>query len=192
MISSKIIHIHCSGPTPRAPQGLPGPPSKGPPPPGDGGSFSRLAPGLVLSPTRQQGNTSRAAPLPEVISTRLAARNLDLCYFVGDDLDSSHVLCNENWADGSSEVSFLPQVVPYVINFALQGLRRYLNEMTLETNKVLGTNNFRLSWKGPYDRHDHWLEAPSNPGYDVQTFHAGYSACDAVVFLVFNKVRLRR
>ena len=31
---------------------------------------------------------------------------------------------------------------------------RYINEFTFQTNKLLGTNNMKLAWKGPYHRHD--------------------------------------
>ena len=31
---------------------------------------------------------------------------------------------------------------------------RYINEFTFQTNKLLGENNMKLTWKGPYHRHD--------------------------------------
>ena len=31
---------------------------------------------------------------------------------------------------------------------------RYINEFTFQTNKLLGEQNFKLTWKGPYHRHD--------------------------------------
>ena len=68
-------------------------------------------------------------------------------------------------------------------------MRRYINELTLETNRMLGENNFRLAWKGPYERHDSQTHsAPSNPSHDVLSVKD--YGCDAVVFMVFNKVRI--
>ena len=67
-----------------------------------------------------------------------------------------------------------------------EGVKRYINELTFETNRMLGENNMRLTWKGPYERHDSASSAsPSNPTQDVLTV-ADYG-CDAVVFLVFNQ-----
>ena len=43
--------------------------------------------------------------------------------------------------------------------------RRYINEMTLETNKLIGLDNMRLTWKGPYERHDFQEKYPGNPSY---------------------------
>ena len=34
---------------------------------------------------------------------RIAGRNLDLCYFLGNDIFTSHVPCNPNWGDGTNE-----------------------------------------------------------------------------------------
>ena len=67
-----------------------------------------------------------------------------------------------------------------------EGVKRYINELTFETNRMLGENNMRLTWKGPYERHDSTVSAaPSNPAKDVLSV-VNYG-CDAVVFLVFNK-----
>jgi len=112
----------------------------------------------------------RVEPLTPAIPYlgRKAARNLDLCYFLGADIFKSHVRCNPNWADGSAE-----------------GVRRYINELTYETNQMLGINNFRISWKGPYERHDFYNDTPTDPQRDV--YQSIQSNCDAVVFLVFNQ-----
>jgi len=132
-------------------------------------SVSRLPPGLSLSPTRSSSSsnlTRNIGPVPQLYS---AARNLDICYFLGSDIFTSHVPCNPNWGDGTNE-----------------GVRRYINELTLETNRMLGENNFRLAWKGPYERHDSQTHsAPSNPSHDVLSVKD--YGCDAVVFMVFNK-----
>ena len=68
----------------------------------------------------------------------------------------------------------------------LSGVKRYINELTFETNRMLGENNLKLVWKGPYERHDSTTHAaPSNPAQD--TLSVASYGCDAVVFLVFNK-----
>ena len=68
-------------------------------------SVSRLPPGLSLSPTRSSSSsnlTRSLAPVPQLYS---AARNLDICYFLGSDIFTSHVPCNPNWGDGTNEVT---------------------------------------------------------------------------------------
>jgi len=136
-------------------------------------SYSTLEKGLKFSPTRKtpagEEDVEDLEDTPGKYSGRIAGRNLDLCYFLGSDIITSHVPCNPNWGDGTNE-----------------GVRRYINELTFETNRMLGENNMRLTWKGPYERHDSTTSAsPSNPAQDVFTV-ANYG-CDAVVFLVFNK-----
>lgn len=131
-------------------------------------SFSTLTPGLKFSPTRSASanlTTKEALPLA---STRLAARNLDLCFFLANDIFTSHVPCNPNWGDGT-----------------IDGVKQYINELTYEANRMVGENNLRFAWKGPYERHDPAAKNPSNPTQDVLSV-AGYG-CDAVVFLLFNK-----
>jgi len=134
--------------------------------------YSTLDKGLKFSPTRKTPkDTSDIEDLQQSsqVKGRIAGRNLDLCYFLGSDIFTSHVPCNPNWGDGTNE-----------------GVRRYINELTFETNRMLGENNMRLTWKGPYERHDSTVSAaPSNPAKDVLSV-VNYG-CDAVVFLVFNK-----
>jgi len=106
--------------------------------------------------------------VPTFYAGRKLPRNLDLCYYLGADIFHSHVACNERWADGTVE-----------------GLKKYINELTFEANKLLGTNNLVLTWKGPYQRHDANQPYPTNPGLDT-----AYSpGCDAVIFLVFNQFK---
>jgi len=136
-------------------------------------SYSTVEKGLKFSPKRK-------TPLEEEEEVedlqytagpkgRIAGRNLDLCYFLGNDIFTSHVPCNPNWGDGTNE-----------------GVKQYINELTFETNRMLGENNMRLTWKGPYERHDAASAlSPSNPTQDVLSV-ADYG-CDAVVFLVFNQ-----
>ena len=130
--------------------------------------YSTLTPGLKLSPTRSANvNLTQEDEVP-LASTRLRARNLDLCYFLANDIFTSHVPCNPNWGDGT-----------------LEGVKQYINELTFEANRMIGENNLRFAWKGPYERHDPDAKSPSNPTQDVLSV-AGYG-CDAVVFLVFNQ-----
>ncbi|XP_023326825.1 uncharacterized protein LOC111700201 [Eurytemora carolleeae] len=131
---------------------------------------SVLAPnsGPVATPVRsEEPKEPKDDLLPEKFTGRLASRTLDLCYFLGNDIQSSHVACNKNWADGSAE-----------------GVRKYVNEMTFETNRMIGESNLKLVWKGPFSRHDATQRYPTNPAADVLS--VANSGCDAVVFLVFN------
>ena len=63
--------------------------------------------------------------------TTRVRRTLDLCYYLGDDVLKSHLAYNPNWGDSTPE-----------------GVRRYINEMTFEANKMIGLENLRLVWKG--------------------------------------------
>jgi len=134
-------------------------------------SYSTLESGLKFSPRRknplvEDSDSKEKKPVP---SARIAGGNLDICYFLGNDIFTSHVPCNPNWGDGTND-----------------GVKRYINELTFETNKMLGENNLRLTWKGPYERHDAATSAaPSNPSQDVLSVVG--LGCDAVVFLVFNQ-----
>jgi len=131
-------------------------------------SFSTFDAGLEFSPTgKTAGNLTGSEELP-VATTRLAARTLDICYFLGTDIFTSHVPCNPNWGDGTND-----------------GVKRYINELTYEANRMIGENNLRFAWKGPYERHDSEASSPTNPTQDVYSV-ADYG-CDAVVFLVFNQ-----
>ena len=66
-------------------------------------SYSTLEKGLKFSPRRK-------TPLEEEVENlehtpgpkgRIAGRNVDLCYFLGNDIFTSHVPCNPNWGDGN-------------------------------------------------------------------------------------------
>jgi len=130
--------------------------------------ISTLKPGLKFSPTRPaSANLTVDEELP-LASTRLAARNLDLCFFLANDIFTSHVPCNPNWGDGT-----------------IDGVKQYINELTFEANRMVGENNLRFAWKGPYERHDPNEPSPTNPTQDVLSV-ASYG-CDAVVFLKFNE-----
>jgi len=102
---------------------------------------------------------------------RSAARELNLCYFLGSDIYKSHVRCNSNWADGTNK-----------------GVLRYINELTFQTNKMMGEQNFLITWNGPYRRHDFNKKEPTNPRKDVlDLYHKPNGPqCDADVFLLFN------
>jgi len=137
---------------------------------------STLDDDLVYSATPNlTGRSNFLEDIPMI--TRLAAtygrdgrgpRNIDLCYFVGKDIFTSHVRCNPNWADGTNE-----------------GVRRYINEMTYETNRMVGVNNLRLVWKGPFVRTETDQEQKGEAVlHDVLS--VADKGCDAVIFLLFN------
>ncbi|CAB4062547.1 unnamed protein product [Lepeophtheirus salmonis] len=93
-------------------------------------------------------------------------RSLDICYFLGNDILKSHLIYNENWGDETVE-----------------GVKRYINELTYQANRLLGLENIRLTWKGPFDRHDKNLRYPEDPEHDSKSVS---SSCDVAIFLVFN------
>lgn len=128
--------------------------------------------GPKFYPYRKGGNKTEEEEeevvKPVLYASRLGARNLDLCYYLGNDIFTSHVACNENWADGTAE-----------------GVKKYINELTFQSNKLLGENNLLLSWKGPFARHDSNERYPTNPSLDTTALFS--RGCDAVVFLVFNQ-----
>ena len=123
-------------------------------------SYSTLEPGLEFSPVKKtaegEGEDGRTAEedTPPALG-RVAGRNLDLCYFLGNDIFTSHVPCNPNWGDGTNEgVSRSDDHIMMFLLLSLQNYNRYINEFTFQTNKLLGEQNFKLTWKGPYHRHD--------------------------------------
>jgi len=125
--------------------------------------------GPVFSPVRSGPVEETDEDIePATYSSRLATRNLDLCYFLGNDIFNSHVACNENWADGTAK-----------------GVKKYINELTYQANRIIGEKNLKLVWKGPYSRHDADKRYPSNPSHD--TVSVSTYGCDAVIFLVFNE-----
>jgi len=110
-------------------------------------------------------------PAATIYAGRSNPRTVDLCYFLGNDITKSHVACNKDWADGTAA-----------------GVKKYINELTFDANKVLGAKNLKLAWKGPFVRHDaDTSRYPSNPAQD--TFSVSKEGCDAVVFLVFNEFK---
>ena len=68
-----------------------------------------------------------------------AQTNLTLCYYLGDDVEKSHLQYNPQWAYDK---------------YNLKGLYDYINQLTLGANKLLGLHNYKLKWKGPYARTD--------------------------------------
>ena len=125
-------------------------------------SYSTLEPGLEFSPVKAtaegEGEDGRAAEedTPPALG-RVAGRNLDLCYFLGNDIFTSHVPCNPNWGDGTNEgVSRSDNWIMILLPSSCHNIThiRYINEFTFQTNKLLGEQNFKLTWKGPYHRHD--------------------------------------
>jgi len=132
------------------------------------GTYLSAHAGPIFSPVRSPFRAPAEELEPATYSSRLNARNLDLCYFLGNDIYQSHVACNPRWADGTVE-----------------GVKKYINELTFETNRVLGTNNLKLVWKGPYQRRNVNSRYPENAAGDTQSVAS--QGCDAVVFLVFNQ-----
>lgn len=65
-----------------------------------------------------------------LVACCMTQTSITLCYFVGDDILKSHLMYNKNWA-------FVPKK-----NTA--GLTRYINDLTLAANKLLGT--FEISF----------------------------------------------
>jgi len=125
--------------------------------------------GPIFTPLKTSFRTVIDNLKPAEYSSRLRKRNLDLCYFLSNDIHSSHVACNPRWADGT-----------------LAGVNRYLNELTFEANRVLGTNNLKLVWKGPYVTSR--IGGSSYPAYPAEdTVSVSSKGCDAVVFMVFNQ-----
>ena len=61
--------------------------------------------------------------------------SITLCYFVGDDILKSHLMYNKNWA-------FVPRE-------DTSGLTRYINDLTLEANKLLGKAH-KIIWSAKW------------------------------------------
>jgi len=127
--------------------------------------------GAIFTPTRSGPVKDSILPADTIYAGRATPRTVDLCYFLGNDIAKSHVACDKDWADGTAE-----------------GVKKYINELTFDTNRVLGEKNLVLAWKGPFVRHDaEYSRYPSNPAQD--TASAASQGCDAVVFLVFNEFK---
>jgi len=87
---------------------------------------------------------------------------------------------NKNWA-------FVPRK-------DTSGLTRYINDLTLEANKLLGQDNFQLAWLGdgssrqgllPFSRHSP-SESLSDKHLDSDVKGNAHRGCDANIFLLFN------
>jgi len=100
-----------------------------------------------------------------------AATNITMCYYLGDDIESSHLQYNDQWKYD---------------RYNLNGLYNYINQLTLGTNTLLGLHNYKLKWKGPYGRTDKSSKYPSSEHLEYDTYQASLVGCDVVVFLVFN------
>ena len=96
-----------------------------------------------------------------------ALTNLTLCYYLGDDILNSHLQFNNQWKFTTNN---------------LNGMFTYINQLTLGTNYLLGLQNYKLKWKGPYGRSDKTNRYPSRLVEDTKAT----KGCDIVVFLVFN------
>ena len=60
----------------------------------------------------------------KVFQLSILQTSITLCYFVGDDILKSHLMYNKRWA-------FVPKQ-------STSGLTRYINDLTLAANKLLG------------------------------------------------------
>jgi len=100
-----------------------------------------------------------------------ANTNITLCYYLGDDIEKSHLQHNDQWKYDA---------------YNLDGLYNYINQLTLGTNILLGLQNYKLKWKGPYGRKNKFDKYPSQEDLEHDTFQASTVGCDIVIFLVFN------
>jgi len=100
-----------------------------------------------------------------------AATNITMCYYIGNDVESSHLQFNDQWKYDK---------------YNLNGLYNYINQLTLGANTLLGLHNYKLKWKGPYGRTDRTSKYPSTENLEYDTYQASLVGCDMVVFLVFN------
>ena len=72
-------------------------------------SYSTLEKGLRFSAKRKTPLDHEVENLESgaVSLGRIAGRNVDLCYFLGNDIFTSHVPCNPNWGDGKADTQVL-------------------------------------------------------------------------------------
>ena len=95
---------------------------------------------------------------------------MTLCYFLGDDVQKSHLQFIPKWE--------------FTNGVDMSGLHTYINELTLGANKLLGLQNYQFAWKGPYARLDKEKRYPDRLKEDTK--RVAHLGCDAVVFMVFN------
>jgi len=99
-----------------------------------------------------------------------AQTEMTLCYFLGDDVQKSHLQFIPKWE--------------FTNGIDMSGLHTYINELTLGANKLLGLQNYQFAWKGPYARLDKEKRYPDRLKEDTK--RVAHLGCDAVVFMVFN------
>jgi len=97
---------------------------------------------------------------------------LTICYFVGDDIsgDGSFVMKNQNW--NNTEIG----------DKGPKGIETYLNELTYDANKLVGLNNFKIDWKGPFDN-ENKLTQDTGSWTQERVIESSKEGCGAVVFL---------
>ena len=66
----------------------------------------------------------------KVFPISILQTSITLCYFVGDDILKSHLMYNKRWA-------FVPKQ-------STSGLTRYINDLTLAANKLLGIRPYSI------------------------------------------------
>lgn len=136
----------------------------------DLGSDENFSPTPSPPPTGKDAATDLPEPAFYAAKFARARVQMNMCYFLGRDIAFSHVPCNSNWNTP---------------NKPIEGIKNYINELTLQTNRLIGMNNIQLNWKNPYKRNDFNERYPKNPSYDV--YSVVNDGCDVVVFLVFNQ-----
>jgi len=131
--------------------------------------ISNIVVGSSNTPQKEQP-LAKAPPLRPSSPTDVRAQtDMTLCYYLGDDVENSHLQFNPQWQFTQSN---------------LKGLYDYINQLTLGTNYLLGLQNYKLKWKGPYARTDKANRYPDKLKED--TLRVSKIGCDVVVFLVFN------
>ena len=67
------------------------------------GSFSPTPSEKDENDEKQEKEEEAVTPTLYVSSLARASVNMDICYFLGQDILTSHVPCNPNWGDGTAE-----------------------------------------------------------------------------------------
>jgi len=106
--------------------------------------------------------------------------NITICYFVGDDILKSHLMHDANWAFTVADKNGQ--------STNLNGLVNYINDLTLQTNNLLGSDNYRLKWIGnptPFVRHSP-TSGVTDEGLKSDVHNNHQRGCDVAIFLLFN------
>eukprot|EP00095_Tigriopus_kingsejongensis_P005200 maker-scaffold408_size180710-snap-gene-0.34 protein:Tk05200 transcript:maker-scaffold408_size180710-snap-gene-0.34-mRNA-1 annotation:"-dependent receptor" len=117
---------------------------------------------------------------------------VDMCYYFGNDLENSHIRCDERWNPSA----------PNRMSDLYKTQVDYLNEITYVANQYLNrvdrdwsvpNNNFRLTWRGAWNRSDYFLNSVNtrNEKASIQTDIRTNQrfGCDINIFMHFNTYR---